>query len=400
MPKKSSHRNPIRIYLSQKIPWNWKSRMKVAIVHDYLNQKGGAERVVGVLHEMFPKAPIFTSIVDHDSLWPELAEADIRASWMQKLPGWKNHFKKFLLLYPKAIESFDLRGYNLVISSSSAFAKGAIKGQNAVHVCYCYTPMRFVWDYENYIEKERLSFVYRGILPLAIDRLRKWDVSTSSRPDRYIAISSVVQSRIRRVYGREAEIIFPPVEVHKFHQNEHPDNFFLIVSRLAAYKRIDLAIRAFNILGLPLKIIGSGPALKSLQSLAAPNVHFLGRIGDKELADYYANCKALVFPGVEDFGIAPLEANAAGRPVIAFQGGGALDTVLPGINGLFFTEPSAESLAEAVRAFESGRFNFQPEKIREHALRFDKAIFVNEFSTFLNGLPLPERIDFSEPSKN
>ncbi len=374
--------------------------MRVAIVHDYLNQKGGAERVVGVLHEMFPKAPIFTSIVDHESLWPELAEADIRPSWMQKLPGWKNHFKKFLLLYPKAIESFDLRGYDLVISSSSAFAKGALKGPNALHVCYCYTPMRFVWDYESYIEKERLSFVYRGILPLAIDRLRKWDVSTSSRPDRYIAISSAVQSRIRRIYGKEAEIIFPPVEVKKFHRNEHPDNFFLIVSRLAGYKRIDLAIRAFNVLGLPLKIVGSGPALKSLRNLAAPNVRFLGRIGDKELADYYASCKALIFPGVEDFGIAPLEANAAGRPVIAFQGGGALDTVLPGINGLFFADPSAESLAEAVRALEGGRFDFQPEKIREHALRFDKAVFMNQFKKFLNGLPLPERIGFSESRKN
>ncbi len=370
--------------------------MKVAIVHDYLNQRGGAERVVGVLHGMFPEAPIFTAIVDRASLWPELSEADIRPSWMQRLPGWRKHFKKYLLLYPKAIESFDLRGYDLVISSSSAFAKGALRGENALHVCYCYTPMRFAWDYENYIEKEGLPFIYRRILPLAIDRLRKWDLSTSSRPDRYVAISSVVQSRIRRIYGKEAEVIFPPVEVQKFHQNVHPENFFLIVSRLIPYKRIDLAIRAFNNLGLPLRIIGSGPAFESLKKLARPNVTFLGRVSDTELADYYADCKALIFPGVEDFGLVPLEANASGRPVIAFQGGGAMDTVLPGINGLFFGDPSVESLVEAVKSLENGRFDFQPERIRMHALKFDETVFKEKFRKFLNELPLPEKVSFPD----
>ena len=365
--------------------------MRVAIVHDYLNQKGGAERVVAILHEMFPEAPIFTSIVDRSILGPELINADIRPSWMQRLPGWRKHFKKYLLFYPIAIESFDLRGYDLVISSSSAFAKGAVKGENALHVCYCYTPMRFVWDYENYIEREGLPFAYRRILPLAIDRLRKWDLGTSGRPDRYVAISSVVQSRIRRIYGKEAEVIFPPVEVQRFHRNEQPGNFFLIVSRLAAYKRLDLAIRAFNFLGLPLKIIGSGPAFESLKSLARPNVNFMGSVSDAELADCYAACKALVFPGIEDFGLVPLEANAAGRPVIAFQGGGALDTVSPGISGLFFSEPSVESLVEAVGILEDGRFDFQPDKIREHALRFDKAVFKDKFLKFLNELPFPEK---------
>jgi glycosyltransferase involved in cell wall biosynthesis len=360
--------------------------MKTAIVHDYLNQNGGAERVLAVLHEMFPRAPIFTSIVDRSILGSELANADVRPSWMQMLPGWRKHFKKYLLFYPKAIESFDLREYDLVISSSSAFAKGAVKGGNALHVCYCYTPMRFAWDYENYIEKEDLPFPSRRILPLAIKRLRKWDLNTSSRPDRYVAISSVVQARIRKAYGRESEVIFPPVEVQRFHRTEHPGNFFLIVSRLSSYKRLDLAIRAFNVLGLPLKIIGSGPSLDSLKKLAGPNVDFLGRISDAELADYYAACKALVFPGVEDFGLVPLEANASGRPVIAFQGGGALDTILPGINGLFFAEPSIESLVEAVQTVENGRFVFRPDRIREHALRFDKAVFKEKFQKFLREL--------------
>ncbi len=373
--------------------------MKVAIVHDYLNQRGGAERVVGVLHEMFPEAPIFTSIVDRPSLWPELAEADIRPSWMQRLPGWRKHFKKYLLFYPKAIESFDLRGYDLVISSSSAFAKGAVKGKNALHVCYCYTPMRFAWDYENYIEKEGLPCAYRRILPLAIKRLQKWDLATSGRPDHYIAISSVVQSRIRRIYGKEAAVIFPPVEVQRFHRNEYPGDFFLIVSRLTAYKRLDLAVRAFNILGLPLKIIGSGPALESLKSLARPNIDFLGRTSDVELADHYAGCKALIFPGVEDFGLVPLEANAAGRPVIAFQGGGALDTVCPGISGLFFSESSVESLVDAVRVLADGRFNFQPDKIKEHALRFDKGVFKDKFLRFLNDQRLLDSVRIPDREK-
>jgi glycosyltransferase involved in cell wall biosynthesis len=359
---------------------------KIAIVHDYLNQMGGAERVVAVFHELFPEAPIFTTIVDRSVLIPELAEADIRASWMQGLPGWKKHFKKYLLLYPQAIESLDLREYEVIISSSSAFAKGARKGERALHVCYCYTPMRFAWDYENYLAKENLSFVFRGILPAAIRRLRKWDLATRSRPDRYIAISSCVRERIGKIYGKDAEVIYPPVEVQKFHCSRPPGNFFLIVSRLAAYKRLDLAVRAFNILGLPLKIVGSGPACDSLKKLAGANIEFLGRIGDAELADVYAGCKALIFPGVEDFGLVPLEANAAGRPAIAFRGGGALDTIEPGVNGLFFQEPSAESLIEAVRILESGRVNFQPERIREHARKFDKSVFKERFRKYLAGL--------------
>jgi len=294
---------------------------------------------------------------------------------MQRLPGLKKHFKKYLPFYPHAIESLAVKEYDLLISSSFAFAKSAIKGPDALHLCYCYTPMRFVWDYENYVKRENYNLLYRSSLPLVIARLRRWDQKTKNRPDHYIAISSVVKARIKRIYGKDAEVIFPPVDVRKFKPEERADDFYLIVSRLTSTKKIELAIEAFNILGLPLKIIGSGPFYETLKQLARANVTFLGRRPDKELADYYSSCKALIFPGEEDFGLVPLEANAAGRPVIAFKGGGALDTVVEGLNGLFFGERTAQSLMEAVKSFESGAYDFDPRQIREHAFLFDKEIF-------------------------
>jgi glycosyltransferase involved in cell wall biosynthesis len=304
---------------------------------------------------------------------------------MQKLPALKKHFKKYLPFYPKAIESFNLSEYDLVISSSSAFAKGAIKGKNALHICYCYTPMRYVWDYQNYVEKEDINIILRGILPLFLGGLREWDLKTSGRPDHYIAISSTVKFRIKKIYGLDAEVIFPPVDVQKYKMGTQVGNFYLIVSRLNPYKRIDLAVEAFNRMGLPLKIIGSGPFLGALKSIARPNVSFVGRLEDREVADYYAACKALIFPGVEDFGIVPLEANAAGRPVIAFKGGGALDTIVEGLNGLFFQQGTAESLVEGVKSFENGKYNFEPLEIRAHALRFDKEVFKTKIEKYVSG---------------
>lgn len=357
--------------------------MKVAIVHDYLNQMGGAERVVAVLHEVFPEAPIYTTIIDKKVLPPELANADIRPSWMQKLPGLRKHFKKYLPLYPHAIESFDLRDYDLVISSSSAFAKGAIKNKGALHICYCYTPMRFVWDFHNYIKNEELNIFYRNLLKPIISHLKHWDLETKNRPDYYVAISNAVKSRIKKIYGKEAEVIFPPVEVEKFNIRNGPEDFYLIVSRLNSYKKIDLAIEAFNLIGIPLKIIGTGPYLRALMKMAKPNIEFLGRLTDREIADYYASCKALIFPGEEDFGLAPLEANASGRPVIAFKGGGALDTVKEGENGIFFARHSIESLIDAIKLMEKTIKDFSPHKIRQHALKFDKKVFIERFKKFV-----------------
>lgn len=339
--------------------------MKIAIVHDYLNQAGGAERVVGTLHTMFPSAPIFTTILDRGSLWDVLRDADIRTSWMQKLPLLKRHFKAYLLFYPGAIERFDLREFDLVISSSSAFGKAAITRPGALHICYCHTPMRFVWDYERYMEREQYGSPVRAILVPVLRRFRTWDVKTASRPDLYVANSTVVADRIRRFYGRESVIVPPPVAVQRFTPVDHAEDFYLIVSRLNPYKRVDLVVKAFNDNGRKLVIIGDGPDRAVLAKMARPNITFLGRLPDPEVASYYARCKALLFPGDEDFGIVPLEANAAGRPVIAFKAGGALDTVKDGETGIFFSELTPESLTAAVLRSENTVWDSAG--IRKHA---------------------------------
>jgi len=351
--------------------------MKVAIVHDYLNQAGGAERVVGTLHTMFPEAPIFTTILDRGSLWEVLRDADIRTSWMQKLPLLKRHFKAYLLFYPGAIERFDLREYDLVISSSSAFGKAAITRKDAVHICYCHTPMRFVWDYERYMEREQYGSPVRAVLVPVLRRFRKWDVKTAVRPDTYVANSTVVADRIRRFYGRESVIVPPPVAVQRFTPGNKVEDFYLIVSRLNPYKRVDLVVKAFNDLGHPLVIIGDGPDRVALERMAKPNIKFLGRLPDPEVADYYARCRALIFPGDEDFGIVPLEANAAGRPVIAYKAGGALDTVVNGQTGIFFQELTPESLSEAVLCAEKTTWNSAA--IRKHAEDYAEPHFRERF---------------------
>ena len=339
--------------------------MRVAIIHDYLNQRGGAEWVVAVLHEMFPEAPIFASIVDRETLSPELQAADIRPSWMQHLPGLRRHFKKYLLLYPSVFEGLDLSDYDLVISSSSAFAKAVNPPGGTLHLCYCHTPARFIWDYQRYVERERLGPLARAFLPLAIRLLKTWDLRTAGRPHAYVANSTVVAARIRQVYHREAVVIPPPVDLKRFQPLEGREDFYLIVSRLNPYKRIHLAIEAFNRLRLPLVIVGDGPHRPVLERLAGPTIRFTGYLSDDEVAQLYARCQALVIPGEEDFGLAVLEANASGRPVIAYRAGGALDTVKPDLNGIFFDQPSAESLADAV--IRARKMCWDSQRIREHA---------------------------------
>jgi len=351
--------------------------VKIAIVHDYLNQAGGAERVVGTLHTMFPGAPIFTTILDRSSLWEVLRDADIRTSWMQKLPLLKRHFKAYLLFYPGAIERFDLREYDLVISSSSAFGKAAITRPGALHICYCHTPMRFVWDYERYMEREQYGSPVRAVLVPVLRRFRTWDVKTASRPNLYVANSTVVADRIKRFYGRDSIIVPPPVAVQRFTPVDKAEDFYLIVSRLNPYKRVDLVVKAFNDLGRKLVIIGDGPDRTVLEKMAKPNITFLGRLPDPEVADYYARCKALLFPGDEDFGIVPLEANAAGRPVIAFKAGGALDTVIDGETGIFFSELTPESLSAAVLRAE--KTTWDSVAIRKHAEDYAEPRFRERF---------------------
>jgi glycosyltransferase involved in cell wall biosynthesis len=347
--------------------------VRVAIVHDYLNQSGGAERVVAELHRMFPSAPIYTTIVDRSSLWPTLRNADIRTSWMQRLPGVRRHFKMYLPFYGRAIEGFDLEAYDLVISSSSAFAKAAITRPGATHVCYCHTPMRFGWDYERYMDRAGHPAAVRAMLPPVIRRLREWDRRTADRPDRYVANSSITADRIRRFYGRPSTIVPPPVDVTRFAPDPVDEDYFLVVSRLNGYKRVDLAVQAFSGFDRPLLVVGDGPVRRALENLADRNVRFVGRLSDEEVAKAYARCRALILPGEEDFGITPLEANASGRPVVAFKGGGALDTVVDGDTGVFFEEQTVNALRQAVLGCE--RIPWSKERLRAHAGRFAPDVF-------------------------
>jgi glycosyltransferase involved in cell wall biosynthesis len=355
--------------------------MKTAIVHDYLNQAGGAERVVAHLHQMFPQAPIYTTIVNPESLWPALRDADIRHSWMQRLPFLEPHFKKYLPFYPLAIESLRLEEYDLVISSSSAFAKGAITRSDAIHVCYCHTPMRFVFDYDRYVEREQYGKLVRTMLPWLLRPVRRWDLRTASRPDVYIANSTIVAKRIEQYYGYSAEIIPPPVDLERYAPADEVDDYFLVVSRLVPYKRVDLVVQAFNMLQRRLVVIGDGPDRSTLEDMAGPNVEFLGRIADSEIARYFARCRALILPGEEDFGITPLEANASGRPVIAYGAGGALDTVLEDHTGVLFREQTPASLAAAVRKCEST--NWDAENLRGHAERYGPEVFQSRIRDLL-----------------
>ncbi len=356
--------------------------MKVAIVHDYLNQYGGAEKVVEALHEVFPDAPVFTSIFLPKRLPPIFSTIDVRPSFMQRLPFLDRHFKKYLPFYPYAIESLDLEGFDLVLSSSSAFAKGACAPEGACHICYCYSPMRFVWDRELYMSQEEFSSFYKLVLPLILSRLEKWDIKAIDRVNYFIGISQHIRKKIKLIYQREADVIYPPVDLSEFYISQRQDDYFMIVSRLNAYKRIDLVIDAFNLLSIPLAIIGTGPHEDALKRRSKKNITFLGMVSQEELAGYLSRCRGLIFPGEEDFGIAPVEAMASGRPVIAFSKGGAKETLLDGVTGLFFNEQTVDSLIEAVNSF--NHMEFYADKIRHHAEQFDKEMFKQKIKDYVN----------------
>ncbi|MBK9713714.1 MAG: glycosyltransferase [Kouleothrix sp.] len=357
--------------------------MRVAIVHDYLNQYGGAERVLEALHALFPDAPVYTSIYDPAAMPDAYRAWDIRTSWMQGLPGWRRHFRKYFLLYPSAFESFNLGGYDLIVSSSSAYAKGIIPAPGARHICYCHTPMRFAWRTDAYVERERIGGLQSAILPIMLTYVRLWDVATAPRVDQFIANSREVAGRIARYYGRQAVIIPPPVDLPPY-RPEAPGDFYLAGGRLIPYKRLDLAVRAFTALRLPLKIFGEGRDRAALQALAGPSIEFLGYVSEDRRQELFARCRAFVFPGEEDFGITPLEAMAAGRPVIAYAAGGALDTVVEGVTGRFFREPSAAALAAAVALSQSDQYD--PAAIRGHAEGFGRDVFLSRMREVINDM--------------
>jgi glycosyltransferase involved in cell wall biosynthesis len=345
---------------------------------------GGAERVAEAMHESFPTAPMYTTVALPHSLPQRLRMADIRTSPLQHLPSIERRFRHYFMLYPFAVENFDLSQYDLIFSSSSGYAKGVRRGRNAIHVCYCHTPMRWVWRYDDYVAREKFGTFARSLLPAMLWPLRQWDLRAARQPNYYIANSRLVAQRIKRIYGREAHVIPPPIDVNRFHMSNEIDDYYLVLSRLMPYKRIDLAIEACKRMNRRLIVIGDGPDRSRLEQLADDRIEFLGRQPDKIVNYYAARCRALLFPGEEDFGMAPLEANAAGRPVIAYRAGGAVETVEEGVTGVFFEEPSSMSLAEAIEKFEGLRFDQYT--LRRHAEKFDRTVFSFRVLQFLGSV--------------
>lgn len=355
--------------------------MKVALVHDFLLKLGGAERLLGVLAEIFPDAPIYTLLYDEQTVGGLFPKEKIRASFLQNYPTFiRKHHRLLTHLMPRATEEMDFSDYDLVISSSSAFTHGIVTPLNTKHICYCHSPMRYAWDHASeYMEENDIHGFKKIYYAWLIRRLREWDKAAAQRPDLYIANSKNVAKRIKKYYGIESEVIYPPVNIHKFKLSEANSDYFLIVSTLTPYKKIDLAVQLFNKIGRRLVIIGEGPHKRYLQAIAADNIDFLGFKKDEEVREYMENCRALIFPGEEDFGIVPVEAMACGKPVLAYGKGGVLESVIPGVTGEFFYEPTLESMEDGLARLMYNEKSYHPLSIRKHSHTFSKDIFKKNF---------------------
>lgn len=356
--------------------------MKVALVHDFLNQVGGAEKVLQIFHEIFPRAPVFTITYDELETRNEFKDMNIKTSFIQRLPFGVKQYKWYLSMMPAAIEQFDFSKYDIVLSDCSAFSKGVIVRPETLHISYIHSPTRYLWnDTHSYTEEIKQPGVIKKMLPLVLRKIRTWDQLAAQRVDKLIANSKTVAERIQKYYKRDSDIIYPPVETDKYYIANDIDDYFLVVSRLRPYKRVDLVVEAFNALRLPLKVIGTGEELKTLKKMANDNIEFLGPVSDKEKAYYFSRCKAFIHPQEEDFGITALEAMASGRPVIAYKKGGAMETVIPKRTGVLFEDQSPWSLVDAVRDFDETKFN--PEMIRNHALNFDIKLFKDRIERYI-----------------
>jgi len=358
-------------------------KAKIALVFDWMTNNGGAERVNLLLHKMFPQAPIYTSIFNHEII-KGFEKAAITTSFIQNLPFAQRKHQLYLKLMPYAYELFDLSNYDIVISSSHACAKGVITKPETMHLCYCHTPMRYAWDnWHSYIREYKMNSILKYFAKKSLHKIRMWDRLSADRVDHFIANSETTKQRINKYYKRDSEIIHPMIDINRFEIAKETKGYFLAVGRLIPYKKFDLIIEAFNQIGLPLKIVGEGIIENELKNKAKGNIEFLGNIDDKTLQKVYSECEALIFPQVEDFGITSLEAMASGRPVIAFNQGGAIDTIIDYKTGIFFNKQTPEHLIGAIENYQKNKKKFISQDIRKHAQKFDQEEFQNKLIDFI-----------------
>ncbi len=352
---------------------------RVAYVHDWLITRAGSEKVLDEMLRAIPADKVYTLFYKEENFTAsQVSKFPVEASFLNRLPGVHRYYRNLLPLMPLAVESFDLSGYDLIISSSHAVAKGVVPHPEQVHVSYVHTPMRYAWDMA-YEYLRGVGGVKRFIAQVFLSYMRVWDYATSSRVDLFLANSRFVAKRIKRYYGRDAEVVYPPVDVHRFRLSGEVEDYFITISRMVPYKKVDLIVRAFSDLGIPLLVIGDGPDMGRVKSLAGRNVELLGKVEDDVLVDLLSKARGFVFAAYEDFGIAPVEAMASGVPVIAYGRGGVVESVEEGVSGLFFYEQSVESIKEAVLRFISLEDSFVREEIRHRAMRFSPERFRREF---------------------
>jgi glycosyltransferase involved in cell wall biosynthesis len=359
--------------------------MKVAIIHYWLVGMRGGEKVIEALCEMYPQADIFTHVYDPEMISDRIRRHRVIPTFINSLPRAPRWYKKYLPLMPMALEQLDLSGYDLIISSESGPAKGVVPPPDALHVCYCHTPMRYIWNmYQEYRSRE--GWMTRVLMPPLAHYLRMWDVASAARVDSFVANAATVAKRVKRYYGRDSIVIHPPVDTGAFSIAAPSElgDYYLMAGELVAYKRPDLAVRAFNAMKLKLVVIGGGEMIGEIRRIAGPTVTVMGPQPFDVLKEHYSRCRALIFPGEEDFGMVPVEAMASGRPVIAFARGGATETVLEGLSGLFFTEQTAEAITAAVKQLDTIRFD--SEKIAAHARQFSRDRFIQQMRGHIDGL--------------
>jgi glycosyltransferase involved in cell wall biosynthesis len=366
----------------------------IALVHDYFTQQGGAERVAEELYHCLPRPDLFATVAIPRLMPASLSAINVETSWMQRLPQMERLHRLYFAAYPAGVASLKLTDYDLVISSSSSYAKGVHTKSSATHICYCHTPMRWIWRYQDYAAREGFGIPQRIALSVILKGLKAWDQNAALQPDQFIANSSLVAERIREVYKRESVVIHPPIDVDRFQLSTDQDDYYLILSRLVSYKRLDIAIEACNRLNRRLIVIGGGPDRRRLEEIAGPSVKFLGRLSDDEVNTYVSKCRALLFPGEEDFGMTPLEMAAAGKPTVAFRGGGALETIVPGVTGTLFSQQTAESVIGGIEELES--LTWSPPALRSHAMKFSKRVFRSRFHSLVNSMGLGVKLTSEE----